>query len=130
MTCNRFTALRFATFATVAFATLAAAQTPTQQADTAPQAASSPHQRNTTSTDTKEAPAATQTEPSSASSPHQQNVTEGKATAGKSSAEHDRMMNDCMKKEGQRNSTLSADQVKKTCTDKMAKASTSDTKAQ
>jgi hypothetical protein len=32
------------------------------------------------------------------------------------------MMNDCMKKEGERNSAMTAEQVKKTCMDKMNKA--------
>lgn len=113
----------------VALATGAVAQTPPAQDDTAPKAASSPHQRTTTSTDTKEAPAETQTDPSSASSPHQRQATEGEMAAGKSKAEHDRMMNECMKKEQQRNSSLSAEQVKKTCTDQM-KAHGGETKQQ
>lgn len=107
-------------FATVALAATAIGQTPPQQDQTEPKAASSPHQRTTTSTeDTKEAPAATETNPSSASSPHQQQATEGKMASAKSKSEQDRMMNDCMKKEQARNSTMSADQVKKTCTDQM-----------
>ena len=125
----RFGELTLAALFAVAFATSAVAQTPTQQDDTAPKAASSPHQRNATSTETKEAPAATQTDPSAASTPHQQSVTEGKMASAKTSAERDQMMNDCMKKEGERNSALTADQVKKTCTDKMTKAS-SETKHQ
>jgi hypothetical protein len=124
MTRPRFSELTLAALFAVAFATSAVAQTPTQQDDTAPKAASSPHQRNATSTETKEAPAATQTNPAAASSPHQQNVTDGKMASAKTSAERDRLMNDCMKKEGERNSALSAEQVKKTCTDKMTKAST------
>lgn len=106
-------------FATVALATSAVAQTPPQQDQTEPKAASSPHQRTTTSEDAKEAPAGTETSPASASSPHQREATEGKMAAATSKADRDRMMNDCMKKEQQRNSTMSADQVKKTCTDQM-----------
>ena len=123
MTFHRLPELTLAAFVAVAFATSAVAQTPPQQDDTAPKAASSPHQRDATSTEAKEAPAATQADPAAASSPHQQQVTEGKMASAKTSAERDQMMKECMKKEGERNSALSADQVKKTCTDKMTKAS-------
>src|SRR5262245_1571700 len=65
-------------FITVAAATGALAQTPPPSADpTAPSAASSPHQRDTTSTGATEATPAPGAEPSSAASPHQRQVTEG-----------------------------------------------------
>jgi len=38
------------------------------------------------------------------------------------------MMNECMKIEAERNSDLSADQVKKTCKDKMMKAHSDEAK--
>lgn len=57
--------------------TCAMAQTPTPPDDeTAPSAASSPHQRDTTSTEASEAPPPASPEPSSASTPHQRQVTE------------------------------------------------------
>jgi putative membrane protein len=62
----------------VGSAPCALAQTPTPPDDpTAPSAASSPHQRDTTSTDAAEATPAPGAEPSSAATPHQREVTEG-----------------------------------------------------
>src|SRR4030095_4065302 len=62
----------------VSSATCALAQTPPPSDDpTAPSAASSPHQRDSTSTNAAEATPAPGAEPSSASSPHQREVTEG-----------------------------------------------------
>jgi putative membrane protein len=58
-------------------------QTPSSSDPTAPSAASSPHQRDTTSTGSTEAPAAQDAEPAAASSPHQQEATEY-GRAGKS----------------------------------------------
>lgn len=60
----------------VGSATCAMAQTPPAPDDpTAPSAASSPHQRDTTSTDAAEATPAPGADPSSAATPHQQQVT-------------------------------------------------------
>lgn len=57
------------------------AQTPPPTDDpTAPSAASSPHQRDTTSTGAEEATPTPGAEPSSAASPHQRQVTEGANT--------------------------------------------------
>ena len=106
----------------VAFTTVGVAQTPPQQEETAPRSASSPHQRDTTSTQAQEAPSGAQTDPNAASTPHQQQSTQGMAKSG---ADRDRtMMNDCMKQEAQRNSSWSAAQVKKACMDKMKTQST------
>jgi putative membrane protein len=58
-------------------ATCVFAQTPPPDDPTAPSAASSPHQRNGTSTDAAEATPTPGAEPSSAASPHQRQVTEG-----------------------------------------------------
>lgn len=124
MTSYRLRELALAASLAVAFATPAMAQTEPQQDQTAPKAASSPHQREATSTQAAEAPAATQTDPTpaAASSPHQKSATEGKMAAGKTSAERDRMMGECVKKEQARNSSTTAEQAKKTCTDKMTNA--------
>ncbi|HKS57555.1 MAG TPA: DUF4142 domain-containing protein [Steroidobacteraceae bacterium] len=63
---------------TVAAATGALAQTPPPSEDpTAPSAASSPHQRDSTSTQATEATPTPGPEPSSAASPHQREVTQG-----------------------------------------------------
>jgi putative membrane protein len=62
----------------VGSATCALAQTPPPPNDpTAPSAASSPHQRDTTSTDAAEATPTQGAEPSSAATPHQRQVTDG-----------------------------------------------------
>ena len=106
----------------VAFTTVGVAQTPPQQDETAPRSASSPHQRDTTSTQAQEAPSGAQTDPNAASTPHQQQSTQGMTKSG---ADRDRtMMNDCMRQEAQRNSSWSAAQVKKACMDKMKTQST------
>jgi putative membrane protein len=64
----------------VGSATCAMAQTPPPADDpTAPSAASSPHQRDATSTNAPEAQATQDAEPASASTPHQREVTAGKA---------------------------------------------------
>lgn len=62
----------------VGSATFAMAQTPTPPDDpTAPSAASSPHQRDSTSTDATEATPTSGAQPSSAATPHQREVTDG-----------------------------------------------------
>ena len=61
----------------VGSATCALAQTPPPDDETAPSAASSPHQRDATSTNSAEATATPAPEPSSASTPHQRQVTDG-----------------------------------------------------
>src|SRR4029079_8520195 len=69
------------TLIAVGSTTCALAQTPPAQDPTAPSAASSPHQRDTTkSTEATEATPTSGTEPSSAASPHQQEVTQGAKT--------------------------------------------------
>ena len=65
-------------FVSIASATFAVAQTPPPPDDpTAPSAASSPHQRDSTSTQAAEAPTADSPEPASTATPHQQQVTKG-----------------------------------------------------
>ena len=65
----------------VGSATCALAQTPPPPNDpTAPSAASSPHQRDTTSTDAAEATPTQGAQPSSTATPHQKQVTEGGKT--------------------------------------------------
>jgi hypothetical protein len=99
---------------TFAAAGAAVAQTPPTDS-TAPSSASSPHQRESTSTDTKETATPSNPAPSAASSPHQQQVTEG---ADKAKAQ-DKMMKDCMAKQQSTNSSMSQDAAKKACTDQM-----------
>src|SRR5262245_60130164 len=61
----------------VGSATCALAQTPPAEDPTAPSAASSPHQRDSTSTSATEATPTPGAEPSSAATPHQRQVTDG-----------------------------------------------------
>lgn len=83
---------------------------------TNPSSASSPHQRDTTSTTTQEAPATNGAEPSAASTPHQKQVTEGT-----DKTRHDKMINDCMTKRQSETSALSKDDAKKACEAEMKK---------
>lgn len=76
--------------------------------NTSPSAASSPHQRDATSSQAPEAPAANGAEPASASTPHQQQATS-----------HKQMMKDCIAKENAKNSGMSKDEVKKTCKEQL-----------
>ncbi len=69
------------TLIAIGSATCAVAQTPPPDDPTAPSAASSPHQRDATSTNAPESKATSQAEPSSASTPHQRQVTEGSKSA-------------------------------------------------
>jgi hypothetical protein len=96
----------------VASATCAFAQTETPPRDqTDPSAASSPHQRDTTSKSAEEAPTTQGPEATDAATPHQKEVTD--------KAKHDQMMKDCMRKEQAKDSSLSKDEVKKACTEQM-----------
>ena len=105
----------------VAACSLAVAQTPPAQTPTSPSSASSPHQRDSTSTQSTETPANTGTQPSSASTPHQQAATEGSSSMGK--AKHDQMVKDCVTKERARDSSLSKDDAKKNCMNQMKMSS-------
>jgi hypothetical protein len=111
--------LSFVGLVATAATAISMAQTPSQQEQTDPKAASSPHHREATSTDATEAPATTETEPAAAASPHQEQATREKVAAAKGKAEREQMMNECVKNERMRDSTLSAEQAKKTCTDQM-----------
>jgi hypothetical protein len=108
---------------TLAVTSLAVAQTPPAE-PTAPSSASSPHQRETTSTATKEAATPSNPAPSAASSPHQQQVTQG---ADKTKA-HEKMMKDCMAKQQATNSSMSQDAAKKACTEQMKSKSETEKK--
>jgi len=99
--------------------TFALAQTP-PPASTDPSAASSPHQRDTTSKSTTETPAPTSPEPSAASSPHQKQVTDRPA---KTSAKDAKALDDCTKKRQLENSSLSKDDAKKACVAQMKQKS-------
>jgi hypothetical protein len=94
---------------------LAVGQTPPAQDQSSPSSASSPAQRDTTSTPATEAPADTTGDPAAASSPHQ------KQAAGK--AGHEKMLKDCVTKERARDSSVSKDDAKKTCEAQMKMSS-------
>ena len=104
----------------LASASFAVAQTPPTDS-TAPSSASSPHQRESTSTTTKETATPSNPSPSAAATPHQQQVTEGadKSKTKQDKAMHDKMMKDCVAKQQSTNSSMSQDDAKKTCTEQM-----------
>jgi len=126
MTLNRISLVAWLASAAFAISTAMAAETPApEQDDTAPKAASSPHQRDATSTEAQEAPTTTaEADPSSASSPHQRETTEvsderKKLAAAEGKTKRDQMMAECMQKEQQRNTTLSTSQIERMCMDQM-----------
>jgi hypothetical protein len=106
----------------IAFASFAMAQTPpastrqpatqtTPQTDeTAPRAASSPHQREATKTDATEAATPSATDPSSSSTPHQKQAM-AKANEQK--------MRDCVKRSRAADTSMTEDQAKKSCMEQM-----------
>jgi hypothetical protein len=111
--------LSIAAFIAAAATATGVAQTPSQQEQTDPAAASSPHQREATSTEASETPATTETAPSSAASPHQEHVTRDKVAAAKNKADREQRMEECVRKERSRDTALSADEAKKACADQM-----------
>ena len=82
----------------------------TSPSDTSPSSASSPSQRESTSSSSTEAPTNDSTSPAAASTPHQQQATKGGSrTASKHS------MKDCIAKQQADNSGMSAADAKKAC---------------
>lgn len=102
----------------LASASWVGAQTQTPAEPTDPSAASSPHQRDTTSSSTSEAAPTEGAEPAASSTRHQRQATRD-TTSAKSKSEHDKMMKDCMTAQQAKDSTMSKDEVKKTCKDQM-----------
>jgi hypothetical protein len=92
-----------------------------QSDKTAPQAASSPHQRETTSTAAAEAPANAEGEPSSSSSPHQRQTTK---TATAKGGDKEAMLNNCISEQQKADANLSKDKAKRTCMDQMKRSET------
>jgi hypothetical protein len=91
----------------IASITLAFAQTP-QSDTTSPNAASSPHQRDTTKAPAAEAPPANGAEPTAASTPHQQQTTS-----------HKQAMKDCVTKQQADHTGMSMANAKKACKEQM-----------
>jgi hypothetical protein len=103
--------LLLAAIFSIAPAAAVMAQTEPQNDTTSPSAASSPHQRDATSTPAPEASSTDQTSgtsPSSASTPHQQQAT-GTHTASKAS------MKECIAKQQAENAQMSTADAKKAC---------------
>lgn len=96
-------------------ASLASAQTPPASNSTAPSSASSPSQRQTTSSHASEASTTNGTSPAAASSPHQQQVTSGAKSGGSTTQEQKKMMKDCMTAAKAKNSGMSKDEMKSNC---------------
>jgi cytoskeletal protein RodZ len=90
-------------------------QTSGQQAE--PEAASSPHQRETTRTRTTEAPTTSEmTGPEAASSPHQRAATETDSKSERTKvAEAERQLAECIELQRRNDATLSKDAAKKAC---------------
>lgn len=104
----------------LASASWVGAQTQTPAEPTDPSAASSPHQRSSTKTPADEAPTTDGSEPESSSTRHQRQATRD-TTAAESKAEHEQMMKECMSTEQAKDSTMSKEEIKKTCKDQMKK---------
>lgn len=102
---------------TSAFA-LAQTTTPAEEDPTAPRAASSPHQRESTSTEATEATANESTDPSASSSRHQRQATETDVKETRT-AEQDRWTKECVSKQMEKNTSMSETQAKKACADEM-----------
>jgi hypothetical protein len=85
---------------------LVMAQSQTMPSDTSPSSASSPSQRDSTSSSATESPTTDSTSPSAASSPHQQQATR---VASKQS------MKQCVAKQQSDNAGMSAADAKKAC---------------
>jgi hypothetical protein len=98
---------------------LAMAQTTPPQDETSPSAASSPHQREATQSNTPEATTTNGSDPAAASTPHQRQAT------ADTKASHKQMMKDCIARERANDSSLSKDQAKKTCKEQMKQNSDS-----
>ena len=96
--------------ASLMFVTLAAAQTNPQPDSTAPSAASSPHQRDATSSKTPEAPTGNGSNPAAASSPHQKQVASG---TGKSATHQTQKA--CVARQQADHSGMSATDAQKAC---------------
>ena len=99
-------------------ATFAWAQTPettqTQQAEqTAPRAASSPHQRQSTTTTANEASNPSQTNPSASSTQHQQETTRTRTAQGDD--EQDPQMKECLDRVKEKNKGIPDYTARKAC---------------
>jgi hypothetical protein len=88
-------------------AALVMAQSQTMPTDTSPSSASSPSQRDATSSSATESPTTDGTDPSAASSPHQQQAIHTAASK--------KAMKDCVAKQQTDNSGISAADAKKAC---------------
>ncbi len=105
--------LMLAAIISVAPAALVMAQSQTAPQDTSPSAASSPHQRDTTSSSATESSATDNTSssnPSAASTPHQQSSTHMASRQA---------MKECVAKQKQDNSGISNADAKKACKQQM-----------
>jgi hypothetical protein len=100
------------TLLSIVMVSVAAAQTAPQNSSTAPDSASSPHQRAATSIDATEAPANNGADPAAAATPHQQQATTQGSMARK------KAMKDCMAKQKASNSAMSKADMKKACTNR------------
>lgn len=101
----------------IASMTFAVAQTSPQSDTTSPSAASSPHQRDATSSHAPEASTANGANPTSAATPHQQQATSASGNIRTSKAERKQAMKECVAREQADHSGMSMADAKKTCKD-------------
>jgi hypothetical protein len=106
--------------ASLASAAVIAQTPPAPTSPTTPSAASSPHQRDVTSTPATEQPTTKNPDPAAAATPHQKEVTDAGKTGHK---DKQQAMKDCMAKEQGKNSTATKDEMKKACAQQMSKPS-------
>jgi hypothetical protein len=97
----------------IALVTLAMAQTTPQPSNTSPSAASSPAQRDATSSQAPEASTSSGSSPAAASSPHQAQAL---------SASQKQAMKTCMAQQQANNSGMSTADAKKSCKDQLKAA--------
>jgi hypothetical protein len=104
--------------ASVAVMPFAFGQSPPPADTTSPSAASSPHQRDATSTRSPEAPTGNGTNPAAASSPHQHQATSGQAhQTGKNDAKQ--TMKACIAREQADHTGMTMADARKSCKEQL-----------
>jgi hypothetical protein len=91
---------------------LAAAQTPSQSDTTAPDAASSPHQRSSTSSPAPETAPTNGADPASAATPHQKKATDAKVA---NAADAKETLKGCIAREQADHTGMTMADAKKSC---------------
>jgi len=106
----------------VALMSFAFAQTPPQSNTTFTSAASSPHQRDTTSSPTPEASTTNGANPAAASSPHQRQVTSGPADQTNNKKGGKQTLKGCIAREQADHTGVSTADARKSCQEQLKAA--------